>query len=492
MYEPKTEPFDHQRTVLEDTWHREIFAVFWEQGTGKTKLAIDTAARLYDDGRIDAVLVVAPNGVHTNWIVDELPTHLPDRYEAGTYEFVTRSKATKWHATMVREARRRAGLTWFCISYSAFMTKEGKRAVWEFLRDRRCLYILDESMFVKNMSAKRTRSILASAKYATYKRIMTGTPVGNGPFDVYSQVHFLDSGFWLRHGLNGYQAFKHYFAKMQPRSVVVNTKKGPREKTVYFPIHWENLDQLRDWLDPIRSRVLKDDVLDLPPKVFTKRYFDMTPAQRSLYEKIKEEFIAELDSGVLITAPLVLTRMLRLQQITCGYIPTDEPNAPLHRIDAKSTTPRLGLVEDWSDAMTQQGLVWAEWNEDIDQMMEMLGDRAVRYDGGVDEAQRERNKRAFKAGDKQFFVSKPSVAGTGHTLTEAKSTLYYNNSFNLIRRMQSEDRNHRAGQDGGDHNRVDYTDIVARDTQDEKVVHALRNKFNIAGEINGDEVRDWI
>lgn len=482
-YVPKSTPFQHQEHWLEKTWRTPVHAVFWEQGTGKSKLIIDTAARLWLEGEIDAVLIVAPNSVHTNWIQQELPLHLRDDImeQSRTHIYRTSKSATMWHQAEVRATIRHRGLAWMAISYNAFMTREGKQSVWRFLRDRRALYVLDESMFIKTPGAKRTKSIVASGRYADYKRVLCGTPVPNSPFDIYPQIRFLDEDFWKRMGIGSALAFRHRYAHFAKT-------KSASGREMEFPVEFVNLDELRDAIRPIQSRVLKEKVLDLPPKLYSQRTFELSGAQRRIYEAIRDEFMVELENGELVTAPLVITRLLRLQQITCGYLPTDNEREPLHRIDPNKTTPRLQLVEEARDTCPHQAIVWANWNEDIDQILDVLGDEAVRFDGQVTEEERERGKAAFKGGEKKWFVSKPSTGGTGHTLTEAKSCYYYNNSYNLMYRLQSEDRAHRINQDRP----VQYYDFMAEGTVDEKVVAALRRKYNIAAEITGDEVRAWL
>lgn len=485
-YKHKTTPFQHQAEWLDKTAQLELHAVFWDQGTGKSKLIIDTAAQLWEAGEIDAVLIVAPSCVHANWMQEEIPTHLPDEVMERSRLQVYRSgrgvSTRLWHQAQVNETLRFKGLSWMAMSYPGFMTTAGKSTAWSFLRDRRCLYVLDESMFIKTPGAKRTISIVASGKHAPYRRILCGTPVANSPFDVYSQIKFLDEGFWRRRGLKRALAFRHFFGIFAQG----HTSEGRQMEWV---VKYQNLDLMREWLEPISSRVLKEEVLDLPEKLYSKRHFRMTPAQKRLYNTLRKDFMVELKSGELITAALVITRLLRLQQITCGYLPTD--SGTLHQIDPDQPTPRLGVIRELAESISSQAIIWANWNEDIDQILAMLNqheERAVRFDGQISEAERESNKARFKSGDVQFFVSKATVGGTGHTLTEAKTVIYYNNGYSLTNRLQSEDRAHRIGQD----HKVDYIDIMGEGTIDEKIVHALRNKFDIAAEVTGDVAKEWI
>ena len=154
----KTKPFDCQLKNLEATRGLPMHAWFWEMGTGKTKLAIDTAAHLYREREIDGLVVLAPNSVHFNWKTDELPTHLPDDVaeRALTHVYQTSRSGTTWHKDAVRQCVRHDGLAVMLMSYNAVMTDAGRNALWSMLKKRRCLYVLDESAMIKSPSAKRT------------------------------------------------------------------------------------------------------------------------------------------------------------------------------------------------------------------------------------------------------------------------------------------------------------------------------------------------
>lgn len=557
----KTEPFKHQ---LEE-WNRSRGlpqrAIFWEQGTGKSKLTIDTAASLWAEGSIDAALIVAPNGVHRNWVENEIPAHLPDFALSATraFHFQSSKADTKWHKQAIRALIAHQGFAWLTISYDAFMTAAGKRTLIDFLDKRRVLYVLDESHNIKTPSAQRTKSVLKSAKYAPYRRILTGTPIAQGPFDAYSQIQFLDENYWKRAGLGTFTEFKKHFGvwKKGWNPTAFNPATGRRDGNEYeVLVRYRRLDELNELLAPISSRVTKDDVLDLPPKLYTKRFFTMTPEQSKLYRSMRDEFIVWLESGEAeaeaarvadaldacatcggkreieaegfiyqcpdcgeaaegigegtrpVVANLAMVRLLRLQQITCGYLPTDDESEPLYMIPG--TNRRLELLCDELETRPHKSIVWARFRLDIDMITDELkrrGIRAVRYDGAVNDDERAEAKALFQgerpvfergqlvdrvpvpeSEQAQVFVGNPAAGATGLTLTAAKQVDYYSNSFKLIDRLQSEDRAHRIGQA----NQVLYTDIVAEDSVDEKIVESLRSKFNIASQITGDRLKEWL
>jgi hypothetical protein len=492
-YQYRTEPFNHQRTLLDDTALCPAYGLLWEQGTGKTKPIIDNVALLYLAGEIDTLVVVAPPGVERNWITDEIPVHMPERVLAETLCFHWRAgKATQvGYKQKMEAAIKWKGLLVLCISYNAFITQRCKNYLWRVLKRRRCFYALDESHNIKTPKAKRTRSIIASGRYAPYKRIMTGTPITTGPFDIYSQIRFLDERFWAPLHIVDFASFKQFFGRWITRAEHIQLEGYDPGYDIF--IEYRNLDLLKDVMAKISGRVLKEDVLDLPPKLYTKRYFDMNPDQQTAYDELKKEYIYEHESGMVVDAAMALVRLLRLQQIACGYIHdgSEEPTQLLGK-----SNPRLAIVEELRDSLGHQAIFWARFRHDIDQIMDLLGPGAARFDGAIDQDDCEWNKQAFNGGERQWLVATQKKGGSGHTFNVAKTNVHYSNSFSLIDRLQSEDRNHRVGQEGSDHGEHGFgvlnIDIQCPGTVDEHITKALRNNFNIAQQLNGDDLREWI
>jgi SNF2 family DNA or RNA helicase len=484
-YDHQIDPFQHQLKHLQQHVDDATWGLLWEQGTAKSKPVIDTVAIKFRQGEIDGLLVVAPPGVERNWNTDELPKHLPPdvALETRIQVFSTARKATQAHKRAMNSLFTHDGLSVLLISYNGFMTKEGKELVWKFLKTRKVMYALDEAHNIKSPSAKRTKSIIASGRYAKMKRLLTGTPVAIGPFDIYSQIKFLDEYFWKNHGIHGSVEFRNYFG-------VWYTAEQCKRDQGYDPgydklIEYQNLDKLGAWLAEISDRVLKDDVLDLPPKLYSKRYFEMSREQKIAMEELRENLMLEIGDHV-ISAELPIVALLRYQQIACNYVPVGE-DEPVHMFSDKN--PRMNAMEQIRDETFTPGIVWARFSHDIDQLMDLLGKKAVRYDGRVDEDQAERNKLAFQRGDVQWFVGNAQKGGSGLTLTQAKTMVYYSNSFRLLDRLQSEDRAHRGGMD---EHPVNYIDIMSDAPIDEHIVSNLRGKRNVSAEILGDALKEWI
>jgi SNF2 family DNA or RNA helicase len=474
-------PYPHQLSEWEISKALEGYALWWEMGTGKSCATIGTAAYLYLTGQIDGVVILAPNSVHVNWTKDEIPTHLPDAIQAEA-QILTWYSA-KGNQVGTKKALKALlaceGLSVMAMSYNSLMTEAGAKAVKAMLTKRRCLYIFDESGRFKNPGAKRSKRVMASCTYAPFRRVLTGTPVDNSPFDVFTGIKAIRPDIWAHLGMRTFASFKQAFGMWERR---VNQQQGRQFDVL---IRYRNLKQLKEIVDSVGSRLLKADVLDLPEKLYQKHYFDLDGPQTKAYKALEKDYRAFLDGGDVVTADLALTRMLRMQQITSGFVGNDDDElVPLgERTRLKAFEQ---LLEDIGDTPT---IVFAKYSQEIDDIAQLLGNRCVTFDGRTNDDDRARALQQFqKDRTKQFFVAKPSAAGEGLTLHTAKVVVYYSNSFSLRERLQSEDRAHRAGM-SGEH--VLYIDLLARETIDEYVLDALRNKRNLAAAVTGDDLPTW-
>ena len=490
MEDPRPAPYAHQAKELAERASTPAWALFWDCGTGKTRAILDLAGELWRRGAIDGLLVLAPNGVHQGWVHDEIPTHLPIDVRHERLAYKSAAAGTQWQARAIENLLKFRGLAILTMSYDSFTTarkskkqpEKGKDVAKRFLKTRRCLYVLDESHLIKSPGAHRSKLVVASAKYASYRRILTGTPVANKPFDVYQQMKFIDRDFWKPHGLSSYQAFKTFFAVW---ITCITKEDKPFPKLVTY----RNLDRLKAILAGAASRISKEEALpDLPPKSYTKLHHDLTQEQRRAYDALVNDYRTEVENGAEVTVNHKLTLLLRLQQVVCGYVPTDDgQEGPNPYVFDKN--PRLDIMRDWFKTEEEQVIVYARFQHDVTALCEILGKKAVRYDGQTGDSARLEAKKRFWNGDVQFFVGNPACAGTGLNLQCARKVWYYSNSFNLVHRDQSEDRAHRSGQTG----RVIIGDVVGTDTVDDnKIIPCLREKKEIASMLVGDDPREWI
>ena len=477
-YKFKTKPYEHQLEALEKSWAQETYALFMEMGTGKSKVLVDNIAMLYDRGAIRGALIVAPKGVYKNWDQIEFPTHLPEHVEHTKVLWepnITKRKQVELDTLFDGKE----DLKILIMNVEAFSTTKGLDFAERFLNIflGRALFGIDESTTIKTPTAKRTKNILKIGNLAKYRRILTGSPVTKSPLDLYSQCEFLDP-YHLGH--QSYYSFRARYANMIDRNF------GGRR--VQIVGSYRRLPELTAKLEKFSYRVLKEDCLDLPPKVFTKRIVELTDEQKKVYAQMKRMAIAELDGKVMSTVN-VMTQLMRLHQVTCGHFKADDQT--VKPVKNNRITALLELLEETDGKV----IIWANYREDIKNIVESLkkayGEAStVEYHGGVDSTLRQKQIALFqqKNGPTRYFVGNPQTGGYGITLTAANTVVYYSNSYDLEKRLQSEDRAHRIGQTGS----VTYVDFISEGTIDEKIVKSLRNKVNIANEIMGEDISTWI
>ncbi len=474
-YKFKTKPYAHQMTALEKSWNRETYAYFMEMGTGKTKVLIDNLAMLYDKGKVNGALIVAPKGVVGTWYNNELPTHLPNHINHVTvlWKSAINKKQQEKLDTLFKTGE---GLHILIMNVEAFSTEKGKAFAEKFLSCHNTLMAIDESTSIKNPMAKRTKNILMMSKNSKYRRIMTGSPVTKNPLDLFSQCYFLDP-FHLDH--ESYYSFRMRYAVMKTANI-----SGRRIQLV---AGFRNLGELSEKLQPFSYRVLKEDCLDLPDKIFIKREIQLSPDQRKLYEQMKQEAIAIL-KGKQTTTVNTLTQLMRLQQITCGHFTADDGST--QHIPNNRLTELMNVLEETEG----KAIIWAHYQYDIKSIIKEVNKiygpgSIVDYYGLTPQEERQPNIKRFQSDPKcRFMVGTPSTGGYGITLTAANTVIYYSNGYDLEKRLQSEDRAHRIGQKKS----VTYVDLMADDTVDEKIVQALRKKIDIASEVLGEELKSWI
>ena len=305
----KTKPFDHQLKVFTNSRDREGYALLMEQGTGKTKIIIDTVSWLYCKGDIDALLIVAPNGVQRNWVLNEIPIHTPDyvSYKSTWYS----NSPNKKEEAAICQVLDHQGLKIIAMNIESMATAKGVAFAKKFLLSFRSMLVIDESSTIKNPKATRTKNLLKLSVHAKYRRILTGTPVTQGPLDLFTQFSFLDSQI-LR--CQSYYAFRNKYAIMKEMRTA--------GRSFMVVQGYVNTDELANLIAPHSHRVTKVDCLDLPEKLYTKRYVELSLTQRKLYNSLKKDVLVEFN-GKEMSAPLALTKLLRLQQIVGGFFSAD-------------------------------------------------------------------------------------------------------------------------------------------------------------------------
>ena len=293
---------------------------------------------------------------------------------------------------------------------------------------------------------------------------------------MYTQCEFLDP--YLL-DFASYYAFRNRYAEMKTMHL--------RGRSIQVVHAFQNLGELSDKVKGFSYRVLKEDCLDLPPKVFIKRHVALTPDQKKVYKQMKDNALAMLN-GKVTTTMTVLTQLMRLHQITCGHFTADDGST--QAVESNRLNELMDILEDIDGKV----IIWANYQMSVGEIIKALVKRYgeesyVHYYGLTAQEDRQDFIRKFQNDPKcRFLVGTPQTGGYGITLTQANTVIYYSNGYDLEKRLQSEDRAHRIGQK----KTVTYIDLIAEDTVDEKIVKALRGKINIASEVMGEELKEWI
>ena len=475
-YPFKNKPFVHQQAYLERFWEYPVAALFADMGTGKSFMLINNVALLYDKGKLNGVLIVAPKGVYRNWFDTEIPKHLPDHVEYRMALWSPSPRKAEAQAldnlfTVTED------LKILVMNIEAFSTPKGTKFATRFLLAHEAMMAIDESTTIKTPNSARSKNTEKVGRGARYRRIMTGSPVTKSPLDLYQQCAFLSDGCL---NLSSYYAFQARYAVTVERQLNTHSFKQI--------VGYRRLDELKEKMDRFAFRVKKEECLDLPEKLYVKREVDLTDEQIKAYNEMKTMALARID-GNLVSTVNALTQLMRLHQIVCGHVKMDD--GTVKELPNRRISELMSVVEE-SDGKI---IIWANYRHDIEAIKIALskeyGMTAVgMYYGDTDMDERKRVVAEFQdpESEMRFFVGNPSTGGYGLTLTAANTMVYYSNSFDLEKRLQSEDRAHRIGQTKN----VTYIDLIAVNTIDEKIVKALRCKIDIATQVLGEDIKQWL
>ena len=468
-YAFKTQPRQYQLSALSSAWGKSTFAFYMDMGTGKTKTALDLFSAYYIDAKVDRLLVVTKFSTRRNW-EREVGIHMPVEADVCILDTGKPKAFNEWNVSagafkiliVGTESLAAGSAMQFASKFVAVSTRVGM--------------IVDEAHMIKNHSAVRSKNCVKLGNSAAYKVIMTGTPVANGPMDVFMQFEFLDPNII---GIGDFYSFRNRYAIMG----------GFEQRQV---VGYQNLSELIELISPFVYQVRKSEVLsELPPKVYETREISMTDEQKRLYRELaKKNKAVTGDRGIMVKT--VLERMLRLQEVTGGVI-TYERNPDLFnrekfehcRIAGKN--PKVEEVLTIAEENPVSTIIWCRFLEEITMVAAALRDKygadsVVEIHGGVGEADRDHNVHGlFQSGKARFLVGNAATGGVGLNMTQAELVIYFSNSFSFTDREQSEDRAHRIGQTRS----VTYIDLIAEGTVDVAVVQALREKKDVSEFVRG-------
>ena len=435
------------------------FGLLFEMGCGKTLTAIAVAGAGYQMGKVKRVLIVAPTSVCAVW-PQEFQNYAAFPYTVRTL-LGTKTQRLKELNELVKFPYPR--LKAAVINYESVWRDGIYEALKEYDAD---LIIADESQRIKTHDAEQSKALHRLGDQARYKMILSGTPVQNEAIDIFSQYRFLDPTIF---GSNFY-AFRGRYCVMG----------GFNKKQV---VQYRDLDELIKKEHSIAYRVTKEEALDLPEQTFESRYVTLNKKERDLYDRLRKDSVAELSNGGKITATTVLTKLLRLQQFTGGFLMEDGAGKP-QLVSSGKLDALSDIIHDYVMEGKKKLVIFARFLPEIHEiealcqkMLGKAGMKAVSIYGEIKKEERGDIVRQFQTDPKTMaFIGQIDTAGTGITLTAADTCVFYSVNFNYATYSQSLSRIHRIGQ----HHPCTYIHLVAEKTVDESILNSLAKKEDLA------------
>jgi SNF2 family DNA or RNA helicase len=478
-FSPVVQFYKHQEDVWMATKARPNYAIFWEMGLGKTKVTIDTFSWLFINYEIDGVIIMAPKGAYRLWECDELPRHLPSSIPTRTF---------LWDADANKSERRILEASLFpmdnvldilVMNVEALSSDRAFDFARRFVMKHHTFAVVDESSYIKNPSAIRTKNCIKLGREAEYRRILTGTPMAKSPLDLYSQFDFLQEGLL---GYLNYTSYKCQYA-------ITQLQKSAGGRSYEIILDYKNTDELTEVIKPISSRLTKEECLDLPDKIWEKHYVYHTKEQAQAYEQIKEESLIMLSETKTVSATSVLTVIMKLHQINCGFMMTDSESVPgaTKRKPGELIPIRHTRIDELLEIIAlipeyEKVIIWAHFQYSIREIKSALekvyGPRsAIDYYGET--LNRQEQLEWFKNPNGARFMVSNSVGARGLTIVEASYNIMYSYDYDLDTWLQKQDRTHRPGQK----NNCTYVVMEIPKTVDSAMLSSLQEKKNLADEV---------
>jgi SNF2 family DNA or RNA helicase len=452
---------------------------------GKTRMALKVAERDFEEGVIDAVIVVCPNSVKTSWVawdhnledgdVDEVAKHLGNDY---VHKAVWISGATgenkkaweKWERGLVRSQYKLIALA---INYESLLTEQFFDFLQAFCKKYRTRLIADESTRIGKPGSQRTKRATKLARLCVGRSALTGTPVLKSPMKIYSQARFLSD---RALGYTSFFPFRNRYCVMggfQARQIV----------------DFKNMDELSDKIESFSFRLKAEDHLkDMPPRSWKKHFVDMTPPQAMAYRTMRAEFYATVDAST-VTANIVLAQMTRLQQILGGYLTKGDE---VFELVAPASNPKmretLAIIDDY------RSIVWFRFRPELDGMARLLSEQGVpffEFHGGLTDDEKLSVRKQFKRGERQVILGTTATGGIGiDEFKVANTVVFYSNDFDTERREQAEKRTWRMG--SNQDIVIRYHDVLVPNSIDTKIIKVLRGDAELSAKVLRENYREWI
>jgi SNF2 family DNA or RNA helicase len=465
--------------------HQEYDGLFADPGMGKTRMALKVSERAFGRSQIEAMIVVSPNSVKTNWCawdhmqedgeIDEVQKHLgTDHVIRGVWlSGATGANKKAWEQFERDIAKPHTKLIILSVNYESFLTEQFFEFMQAFCKKYRTRIVPDESTRIGKPGSQRTKRVTKLGKLAVQKSLLTGTPILKSPMKIFSQARFLSD---KALGYTSFFPFRNRYCKMG----------GFQMKQI---VDYKNLDELSEKIATWSFRLKAEDHLkNMPPRDWKKHYVDMTPEQARAYKTMRQEFFAQVD-GTEITANIVLAQMTRLQQILGGYISKDGVD---HEIIPPAKNPKmretLSIIEDY------RSIVWFRFKPELAGMAQLLRDEGIpffEFHGGMTDTEKLAVRKAFFRGERQVVLGTTSTGGIGiDEFKVANTVCFFSNDFDTERREQAEKRTWRIGSDKD--TLIRYRDILVPNSVDTKIIKVLRGDAQLSAAILKENYREWL
>lgn len=463
-YKFKTKPYSYQlRALAKIEKLNGIAGLYMEMGTGKTKVAIDWAGIGYYNYDVKKVLVICPLSVVGVW-QRQIRQHLPFFARVRVLEGSSAERAAQIRF-MIRSPK--PTQDWLLINYEGIWRGNGRNDIEDLLeRWGPDLVICDEAHRLKSPIARQSKVAARIGGSAEQRLILTGTPITKSPLDVFGQFRFLNDDLF---GKNWFRFKNHYGVW------------GGYGR--YQVIGYKHLDDLVKKIRANTFRIKKDKALDLPEKVSVTVPVQLGQKAMQFYEKMAKEMIIEIEE-THATAAIVLVKILRLSQITSGFIKDIEGGVRV--FDDSKLKACLDLLEDMLSE-DQKTVIFVRFRKDIERLQEGIVNRfkiaPLILSGSVPHGKRDGLVQRFQNDPKEkIFIAQIQAGSLGIDLTAASVAIFYSLDYNAANYWQAQDRIHRHGQT----KKVTYYHLVVPRTIDTLTLQILKEKGNIAEAIVHD------
>ena len=453
----KARPFEHQKKAFEFVMHRfendSGAALLVEMGCGKSLISVAVAGALFGEEKVRKLLIVCPLSICGVW-EEEFSKFADFDYNLKILKGTLEKKIETLYSLEGRV------LQVAVVNYESVWRIERQIKNWH-----PDMIICDESHKIKSHNIAASKSLHKLGEKTRYKMILTGTAITNKAIDIFSQYKFLEPRIF---GKSFYTFRNHYFDLV-----------GFGNHT---PILKESMkDELKNKIHSIAFVTKKSECLDLPETTDIIRYMELEPYAMNTYKHLVRDSFAELQNSE-VTVTNVLTKILRLSQLTGGFL-GDDDGKKIYQV----SKAKLNALEDIIDEVTASGkklVVMARFIPEIDAIKKLLVKKNLSFSVIMGDVKNRTNEISKFQNDVDVlvFVGQIATAGLGITLTAASTMVFYSLDYSMSNFEQAKARIHRTGQKGN----CTYIYLIASNTVDEKIMKALKNKVNLAKSLIDD------